>query len=270
MENIGTRRKKRTSRRPEHLYVESLCGCVLKSARGMSVADCSSVFNVNSPEDIADLGILLLDDCRGADVEVLWDERIPLSFPLYISDGTSLTLNGTSPETSAIIGGGTATFPLVTAVGSHLSLRHLRVVDGTGGGIVGLDSSITAEHCVFQGNTVEGNGAAIRLDSGRLDLTNCTFSDNQAVSSSVFGTGSFTTPIWPSMDHAYHGGSQNNHDRRSLMDPSTCSDWKGCEDMVLDLALHCSDIRILQAFASLSILRERLRATRCSFVDDRT
>lgn len=149
----------------------------------MSSKDCSATIEVKSAEDVSSLALLLLDEeCRGADVKVDWQDAISLTIPLRLPEGSSLTLVGSSVEESGIIGGQT-TFPLLTTEGSKLNLRSLRIFGGTAGGIVGSHSNVTAEQCIFEDNNSDEDGAAIRMEDGTLDLSNCTFIDNEAVSS---------------------------------------------------------------------------------------
>lgn len=147
----------------------------------MSARTCTSKITVSSAQDVADLALSLLDECRSEDVQVDWEGSIHVGIPLQLPYGSSLTVTGSNPEESAIIGGDT-TFPLLAAKGSQLNLRYLRIVDGKGGGVVGLESNVTAQHCVFDSNTIRQGGAAIRLEKGSLDLANCSFDNNRAVS----------------------------------------------------------------------------------------
>lgn len=141
---------------------------------------CSQI-KVSSPEEAANLAILLVGACRGHNVVVAWSGEVQSSIPLHLPEGSSVTLVGSREERSAIVGGAT-TFPLVTAQSSDLNLKFLEILGGTHGGIVATQSNITAESCTFTQNAVaEGDGAAISLDGGRLRLRECAFVENHAV-----------------------------------------------------------------------------------------
>lgn len=151
-----------------------------RTRKRMSVVDCTSI-SVGSAQDAVELALLLVGECHGKRTTVAWDGAVVLTIPLTIPDGSTIIIMGLGPDRSALLGGGT-TFPLLAAQGADLTLQRLQVGRGVGGGVAGWGSNITAQHCEFESNGSEGDGAAIRLDQGKLDLTNCSFVDNHAVS----------------------------------------------------------------------------------------
>lgn len=121
-------------------------------------------------------------NCSGGSFEVDWRGSVVVDEPIYVADGTALTVTGASPD--AVIDGNAAT-RLFTVVNATLHLRGVSVGSGasiTGGAIAAAGSILSFNQTTFVGNSAAGNGGAIHLSGG--SSVSCpgggSFADNTA------------------------------------------------------------------------------------------
>lgn len=99
-------------------------------------------------------------NCSGGSFEVEWRGRVVMDEPIYVVDGTVLTITGEG--TGAVIDGN-ATTRLFTVVNAVLYLSGLNISNGasvTGGAIAATSSSLTFNRTNFVGNEATSQGAA--------------------------------------------------------------------------------------------------------------
>lgn len=105
-------------------------------------------------------------NCSGGSFEVEWRGGVVVDEPIYVVDGTFLTVSGA--DTGAVIDGNTAT-RLFTVTNAVLRLNNVAVRSGdgiTGGAIAAVGSSLTFNQTDFVGNSATGFGGAVFVSDG--------------------------------------------------------------------------------------------------------
>lgn len=138
------------------------------------------ISNVTSAMDALNLAQIV--NCTGSGLfEVYWRGRIELEATISISNGTNLTISGSS---GAVIDGSNQV-QLFAASSSTLYLADLVLENGnarSGGALESSSSNVTVANCTFQGNYATVNGGALHVDNDTnlvLEGTN-NFSGNVA------------------------------------------------------------------------------------------
>ncbi|CAB1118550.1 unnamed protein product [Ectocarpus sp. CCAP 1310/34] len=122
-------------------------------------------------------------NCSGGSFEVEWRGSIVVESPVYVRDGTVLTVTGVG--STAVIDGNAAT-RLFTVVDASLHLRNVNISYGAssavGGGIAAAGSRVTLNHTSFVGNRATGHGGAVYVSNGSTlsCLGDIAFDDNNA------------------------------------------------------------------------------------------
>ncbi|CAN0042723.1 unnamed protein product [Ectocarpus fasciculatus] len=122
-------------------------------------------------------------NCSGGSFEVEWRGSVVVELPIYVSDGTVVTVTGV--DSTAVIDGNAAT-RLFTVIDASLHLRNVNVSHGSsssvGGGIAAAGSRVTLNHTSFVGNRADGHGGAVYASGGSAVscLGDSTFYDNNA------------------------------------------------------------------------------------------
>ncbi|CAM9262049.1 unnamed protein product, partial [Hapterophycus canaliculatus] len=121
-------------------------------------------------------------NCSGGSFEVEWRGSVVVSHPIYVVDGTVLTVIGA--ESGAVIDGNAAT-RLFTIVNASLHLNNLNISSGAsiaGGAIAAAGSRLTFNRTNFVENHASGHGGAVYASDG--SSVSCVggvvFADNQA------------------------------------------------------------------------------------------
>lgn len=108
--------------------------------------------------------------CSGGIFTVTWVGAIEISEPFVISEGTSLTINGEGDGSSLDGAGTVGPLILVEGVSSELTLRNVEITKGS----------------------ARDGGAISALTSAKVNIMDCTFSDNDASASG----GEMHNAIW--------------------------------------------------------------------------
>lgn len=120
-------------------------------------------------------------NCSGESFEVEWKGSVIVSSPIYVVNGTVLTVSGSGSSPARMDGNGSA---LVTVVNATLHVSGVDMVGGGGisGGAVGAaGSSLTFVATSFSMNSAIGSGGAVFLSDGSsASLFGATFQENSA------------------------------------------------------------------------------------------
>ena len=121
-------------------------------------------------------------NCSGGSFEVEWRGNVAMEHPIYVADGTVLTVRGT--DASAVVDGNAAT-RLFTVVDAVLHLDDVNITSGAsvvGGAIAAARAVLTFNRTNFIGNSATGQGGAVYVSDG--SSVSCsgggTFTDNTA------------------------------------------------------------------------------------------
>ena len=121
-------------------------------------------------------------NCSGGSFEVEWRGSVIVDTPIYVVDGTVLTVSGSGPGPVLIDGNGST--QLFTVVNATLHVSGVDIVGGAGisGGAIGAaGSSLTFVQTSFSGNFAAGNGGVVFLSDGSVaSLFGATFEMNSA------------------------------------------------------------------------------------------
>eukprot|EP00904_Undaria_pinnatifida_P004259 jgi/Undpi1/13834/HiC_scaffold_9.g03485.m1 len=132
-------------------------------------------------------------NCSGGSFEVEWRGSVVVDGPIYVTNGTILTITGVGSD--ALIDGNAST-RLFTVVDASLHVSGVSIsygVSTVGGAIAAAGSSLTFDQTNFTGNTADGNGGAIYVsDRSIVSCAEGTFAYNFAGSDggAMFVTGS--------------------------------------------------------------------------------
>ena len=144
-------------------------------------AEVQEVWTVENSKEAQALAAAV--NCSGGSFEVEWRGQVVVDEPIFVVDGTVLTVRGT--DTGAVIDGNTAT-RLFTVVDAALHLSDVNITSGAsmaGGAIAAARSVLTLNRTNFVGNGAEGFGGAVFLSDG--SSASCigggaTFANNKA------------------------------------------------------------------------------------------
>ena len=132
-------------------------------------------------------------NCSGGSFEVEWRGAVVVDEPIYVVDGTVLTLTGASSE--AVIDGKSAT-RLFTVVDAALHVSGVNISSGAGvvgGAVAAAGSILTLNRTNFVGNSATGDGGAVYVSGGSSVsfVGGETFAENTAASrgGALFVTG---------------------------------------------------------------------------------
>eukprot|EP00752_Nemacystus_decipiens_P013054 g11547.t1 len=101
-------------------------------------------------------------NCSGGSFEVEWRGAIVVDEPIYVADGTTLTVSGVAGSLASI--DGNSSTRLFTVVNAALHLDGLNVTRGSstaGGAIAAVGSTLTFNRTNFVGNSASGGGGAV-------------------------------------------------------------------------------------------------------------
>eukprot|EP00903_Cladosiphon_okamuranus_P005767 g5717.t2 len=122
-------------------------------------------------------------NCSGGSFEVEWRGTIVVDEPIYVADGTTLTVSGVAGSLASI--DGNSSTRLFTVVNAALHLGGLNVTHGSstsGGAIAAAGSTLTFNRTNFMGNSASGGGGAVFV-SGASSVScshGTTFVENRA------------------------------------------------------------------------------------------
>lgn len=132
-------------------------------------------------------------NCSGGSFEVEWRGAVIMDGPIYVADGTILTVTGASSE--AVIDGNSAT-RLFIVVDAALHVSGVNISSGAGivgGAIAAVGSILTLNRTNFVGNSATGDGGAVYVSGGSSVsfVGGETFADNRAAShgGALYATG---------------------------------------------------------------------------------
>ena len=141
----------------------------------------------------------------GGNFEVEWTGHINVTKTIYVHDGVSLRITGTS---GAVADGGGTVQVLIVSNG-YLYLNNLEIVKGNapdGGAIfVASESELFVEGVSFSSNTAKGMGGAVYAESSNITLVSTAFSYNIAgYGGAIFAVNSTVTG---SVNASFHNNS---------------------------------------------------------------
>ena len=143
--------------------------------------------------------------CSEGNFEVEWTGHINVTKTIYVHDGVSLRITGTS---GAVADGGGTVQVLIVSNG-YLYLNNLEIVKGNapdGGAIfVASESELFVEGVSFSSNTAKGMGGAVYAESSNITLVSTAFSYNIAgYGGAIFAVNSTVTG---SVNASFHNNS---------------------------------------------------------------
>lgn len=122
-------------------------------------------------------------NCSGGSFEVEWRGTVVVDEPIYVADGTSLTISGAAGSTASV--DGNSSTRLFTVVNAALHLDGLNISYGAstvGGAIAATGSTLTFNRTNFVGNSASGAGGAVFVsDASSVSCAHrTTFVENRA------------------------------------------------------------------------------------------
>ena len=122
-------------------------------------------------------------NCSGGSFEVEWRGTVVVDEPIYVADGTTLTISGVSGSTASV--DGNSSTRLFTVVNAALHLDGLNVSYGAspaGGAIAATGSTLTFNRTNFVGNSAISDGGAVFVsDASSVTCAHgTTFVENRA------------------------------------------------------------------------------------------
>lgn len=128
-------------------------------------------------------------NCSGGSFDVEWRGTVIVDEPIYVVNGTVLTVTGAAADSHAAIDGNFAT-RLFTVVNASLRLSGVNITSGAGvavgGAVAAAGSTLTLNRTNFVGNTATGSGGAVYVSDGSsvtlVGGETSTFADNAAAS----------------------------------------------------------------------------------------
>ncbi|CAN0225140.1 unnamed protein product, partial [Scytosiphon promiscuus] len=119
-------------------------------------------------------------NCTGGDFEVEWIGHVVLHDPLYVANGTTLTVTG-ADATAVMDGNGTTRLFLVVNATVALSGISLRNGAGlVGGAVAAAGSTLTFAQTAFESNSAAAKGGALYASESSVLLDGVEFSFNDA------------------------------------------------------------------------------------------
>ena len=138
------------------------------STHGVGAAPCSPQnvsLTITDKDGVLDLASAL--ECSDGNFMVIWVGNITLSQTLAVTDGSSLTIDGESSDSTVDGMGNTGPLIFVEGASSKLTLRNLSIARGSGhdGGGVYASTSATVKvvNCIFSGNNAGDDGGGISI-----------------------------------------------------------------------------------------------------------
>lgn len=117
-------------------------------------------------------------NCSGGSFEVEWKDHVVADEPMYVTDGTILTVRGAEPGAAVDGNGSTRLFLVVNAT---LHVSGVNISSGSslvGGAIAASGATLTLNRTSLIGNRAGGNAGAVQVSDGSsLSCANVSFVD---------------------------------------------------------------------------------------------
>lgn len=159
-------------------------------------ADAQRTWVVETSAQAQDLAAAI--NCSGGSFEVEWRGAVVVDEPIYVADGTVLTVNGSASNgasSEAVIDGNSAT-RLFTVVDATLHISGVNISSGVGivgGAMAAAGSALTLDRTSFVGNSATEAGGAVYVSGGSrvAFVGDDMFADNRAGShgGALYATG---------------------------------------------------------------------------------
>ncbi len=121
-------------------------------------------------------------DCSGGSFEVEWRGSVVVDMPIYVVDGTVLSVTGGGSSPARI--SGNYSTQLFRVVNATLHATNIDIHGGSGiygGAIAAAGSRLTFDNANFTDNTARGHGGAVFLsNSSSMSCVGVAFEDNSA------------------------------------------------------------------------------------------